>query len=78
VKTHEAAPSGRVKRFDEKAGYGFIEFSDGREIYFHKNAVLEASLSKIVPGAQLTFAETMGEQAPQASTVHLLGKHSMR
>ena len=78
VKTHEAAPSGTVKSFDEKGGYGFIEASDGREIYFHKNAVLEASLSKIVSGAHVTFAEEMGEKGPQASTVRLLGKHSMR
>jgi cold shock CspA family protein len=78
VKTHQAAPSGTVKRFDEAEGFGFIEASDGHEIYFHKNAVLDAMLSKIAPGARVSFAEEMGEKGPQASTVRLLGKHSLR
>jgi cold shock CspA family protein len=78
VKTHEAAPSGTVKRFDAKAGFGFIEAADGHEIYFHKNAVLGGTLAQIAAGAKVTFTEEMGEKGPQASTVHLLGKHSMR
>ena len=78
VKTHEAAPSGTIKRFDGKAGFGFIEAADGHEIYFHKNAVVEAALSKIAPGTRVNFVEAMGEKGPQASTVRLLGKHSMR
>ena len=78
VKTHEAAPSGTIKRFDGKAGLGFIEAADGHEIYFHKNSVVEAALSKIAPGTRVNFVEAMGEKGPQASTVRLLGKHSMR
>lgn len=78
VKTHESPPSGTVTRFDRKGGFGFIEAADGREIYFHKNSVIEGIPSKIAPGIQVTFVEEMGEKGPQASTVRLLGKHGMR
>jgi cold shock CspA family protein len=78
VKTHGEQPSGKVARFDPKTGYGFIEASDGHEIYFHRNSVAVARPSQIRPGARVTFVEKLGEKGPQASTVRVLGKHAMR
>lgn len=78
VKTHEPAPTGRVRRVFPHDDYGFIETVDGREIYFHRNAVLNDGFDRLEEGALVTFAEEMGEEGPQASTVHLAGKHGMR
>jgi ribosomal subunit interface protein len=74
VKTHEAPPHGRVARLLPDEGYGFIETSDGREIYFHRNAVLNDGFGKLHAGAEVRFAEEEGEKGAQASTVHLVGK----
>jgi cold shock CspA family protein/ribosome-associated translation inhibitor RaiA len=74
VKVHEAPPHGRVIRLFHDQGYGFIESSDGREIYFHRNAVLNGGFDKLKEGAQVRFAEVEGEKGAQASTVHPLGK----
>jgi hypothetical protein len=42
VKQHESQPIGTVMRLDPSGEFGFLESSDGREIYFHRNSVLDA------------------------------------
>jgi cold shock CspA family protein len=66
---------GRVARIDASGEFGFIETADGREIYFHRNSVLNKAFSRLKPGTAVSFAEEEGEKGPQASTVRLLGKH---
>lgn len=75
---HEAPPVATVSRFDDAAGFGFLETADGREVYFHKNSVLDGGARAVAPGARVTYFEEMGDKGPQASTVRLLGKHAMR
>jgi cold shock CspA family protein len=78
VKTHEVQPIGIVIRLDPTGEFGFLETADSRQIYFHKNSVLDGSCSRLYVGARVAFAEEAGDQGPQASTVRLLGKHGMR
>jgi cold shock CspA family protein/ribosome-associated translation inhibitor RaiA len=79
VKQHDGgATIGTVVRIDGSGEFGFLETSDGREIYFHRNSVLNGGFPKLSPGVRVTFAEEMGEKGPQASTVTLLGKHNLR
>jgi cold shock CspA family protein len=78
VKSHDGPPIATVRSFDDAAGFGFLETSDGREIYFHRNSVLNGGLRQIEPGTRVTFFEEMGDKGPQASTVKLLGKHNLR
>ncbi len=78
VKQHEGTPIGTVVRLDGSGEFGFIETNDGREIYFHRNSVLDGAMFHLIPGTRVTFAEEMGEKGPQASTVKLLGKHKLR
>jgi cold shock CspA family protein len=77
VKAHAEPPIGTVTKIDPE-GFGFLEAADGREFYFHQNSVLDDAFGKLEVGTRVTFAEEMGEKGPQASTVKLLGKHSMR
>jgi len=77
VKTHEAPLHGKVLRLFPHEGYGFIETSDHREIYFHKNSVTNAGFDRLEIGAEvrLVIAEGESAQGPQASAVTPLGKH---
>jgi cold shock CspA family protein len=75
VKHHEALPAGTVARIDPSGEFGFIETPDGREIYFHRNAVLNGAFPRLRPGVKVAFAEEQGVKGPQASTVRLFGKH---
>jgi cold shock CspA family protein len=78
TKSHDGQPTATVARIDDDAGFGFLQSSDGREIYFHRNSVLNDAFSRLTPGARVAFSEEMGEKGPQASTVKLLGKHGLR
>jgi cold shock CspA family protein len=75
VKTHEVPPHGRISELFTEEGYGKIESSDGREIYFHENSVLNAAFDKLKIGTEVRFVEEAGDQGPQASTVKVVGKH---
>jgi cold shock CspA family protein len=78
VKRHEGPPIGTVSELDPLGEFGFIETDDGREIYFHRNSVLNGDFSDLVVGSRVTFAEEMGDKGPQASTVKLMSKHSLK
>jgi cold shock CspA family protein len=77
VKAHDGPPIATVARYDDAGGFGFLETSDGREVYFHKNSILDGG-ARVAPGTRVTFFEEMGDKGPQASTVRVLGKHAMR
>ena len=78
VKPYEAEDHGRVSKFMAGDDYGFIETSDGREVYFHRNSVLGEGFSRLQVGSRVTFSEEAGEKGTQATTVKLLGKHGLR
>lgn len=75
VKTHEVPPHGRITELFMKEGYGKIESSDGREIYFHRNSVLDTPFDQLSVGMEVRFDEEQGDLGPQASTVRVEGKH---
>lgn len=75
VKTHEAPLHGRVRRLF--ADHGFIETSEGQEVYFHRNSVVEGAFEALEPGAEvrLEVAYNESDKGPQATMVRALGKH---
>jgi ribosomal subunit interface protein len=73
AKAHEPVPHGRVIELTTDAGK--IQTPDGAVIYFHKNSVVGATFDKIQLGTEVRFTQEMGELGPQASTVHVVGKH---
>lgn len=78
VKQHDGPPIGTVCELDPLGEFGFIETSDGHEIYFHRNSVLNDGYAKLAVGSRVTFAEEVGDKGPQASTVRLLEKHGLK
>jgi ribosomal subunit interface protein len=74
VKVREVPPIVRVSRLFAAEGYGFIAAADGREIYFHKNSVLNDAFDRLQVGSEVQYVEEQGEKGPQASTVRLVGK----
>ncbi len=74
VKRHVTPPHGHIAKIFRDRGFGFIECSDGREIYFHENSVLKHRFDKLEVGAEVRFAEELGDKGPQASTVEVIGQ----
>jgi cold shock CspA family protein/ribosome-associated translation inhibitor RaiA len=75
VKDHAITPHGRIRELNPKHGFGRIETSDGRDIYFHRNSVINGDFEQLDIGTPVHFNEEMGEQGLQASSVHVEGKH---
>lgn len=74
VKVHEEAPHGRVSELVTEQDYGRISTIDGRDIYFHRNSVLNADFDKLAVGTAVSFNEEMGDMGPQASTVRVVSQ----
>ena len=58
---------GKVKWFNGKKGYGFIEREDKeKDVFVHHTAVKEAGLKNLNEGDELTFEVENGEKGPSA------------
>jgi ribosomal subunit interface protein len=75
VKEHAQRPTAHVARLFPRDGYGFLVTPEGREVYFHARSVLDGAFDRLSVGSAVAFAEELGEEGPQASTVTLLGAH---
>ncbi len=71
VKSHEEVPTGRIARIFPEQQYGFIHTNDDRDVYFHRNSVLNGDFRKLKVGAEVTFMEEQGKEGPQAMRVAL-------
>ncbi len=58
---------GKVKWFDAKKGFGFIEKQSGGDIFVHISSLKNAK--SLEQGAEVEFEVTEGKKGPQASNV---------
>jgi cold shock CspA family protein len=75
VKAHEAPPHGVIAALVPERDHGFIAAADGRELYFHRNSVVEGRLEDLAVGQEVRFSEAEGDKGPQATSVRPVGKH---
>ncbi len=73
VKVHAPEDRGRVTKVIAGTDYGFIETADGREVYVHRNAVLDGAYDRLKVGDEVRFVEEEGVKGSQASAVRLVG-----
>jgi ribosomal subunit interface protein len=77
TKAHEMPDHGEICELHPARDFGRIKTSEGREIYFHRNSVLGADFDGLRIGQAVRFSEEAGDEGPQASTVHVVGKHQI-
>lgn len=46
---------GRIKWFDNKMGYGFIEYTDQEDIFVHYSNILQEGYKKLEEGQLVSF-----------------------
>ena len=74
-KRRDFAPEGRILRLiqDGPAGRtGYLLSGDGREVYFHEDALRDVSYDELEEGMEVTFVHASGRESGQASAVSLL------
>ena len=60
---------GTVKWFSPERGIGFIERSEGKDVFVHYSAINIDGYKTLDEGATVTFDVVDGEKGPQASNV---------
>jgi CspA family cold shock protein len=60
---------GRVKWFNDKKGYGFIETADGRDVFVHFSAIEGSGFKSLSEGEKGRFDVENGAKGPQAVKV---------
>ncbi|OKI23224.1 DNA-binding protein [Saccharothrix sp. CB00851] len=69
---------GKVVRFDEVRGYGFVSPEEGGEdVFIHVNDI-DFDKRLMAPGALVEFLVEMGDRGPKASRVSLVREASVR
>lgn len=68
----DAGPSGRIKWFDVRKGFGFIERHDGDDVFVHLSALEGADPRRLAEGQLVAFDVERGRKGDQARRVRLL------
>ncbi len=64
-----AQETGRVKWFDARKGYGFIERDNGGDIFVHINDMANPGAPALEDGERVTFDVGQGRKGPAAQNV---------
>lgn len=63
---------GRVKWFNDKKGFGFIERHNERDVFVHYSAIHGDGYRTLPEGAEVEFDLNDGPKGPQASNVRVI------
>ena len=61
--------TGKVKWFDEKKGFGFIERTEGVDVFVHFKSIKQEGFKTLAEGQDVEFEIEQGHKGPQASNV---------
>lgn len=63
---------GRVKWFNEKKGFGFIESDEGGDVFVHYSAIQSPGFRTLVENQRVSFDVEQGQKGPAATNVKIL------
>jgi CspA family cold shock protein len=66
------AVTGKVKWFNEKKGFGFLEQPGGADVFVHFSAIKASGFKTLPEGATVTFDVEQGQKGPQALNVEVV------
>lgn len=60
---------GKIKWFNAKKGYGFIQQENGEDVFVHYSAIQDKGFKTLKEGEQVQFDVVQGPKGPQAANV---------
>jgi CspA family cold shock protein len=61
--------TGTVKWFNESKGFGFIQRSNGADLFVHFRSIVGQGFKTLTEGQAVSFTEVSGQKGPQAENV---------
>ena len=61
--------TGKVKWFNRRKGFGFIEREEGEDVFVHFSAIDQEGFKALDEGDEVQFEVTQGPKGPQAAKV---------
>ncbi len=65
-------PTGRVKWFNERKGFGFISRDDGEDVFVHFSEIKADGFKTLVENQEVSFEIKEGPKGLQAANVQAL------
>jgi CspA family cold shock protein len=72
LKEGAALAEGKVKWFNEKKGFGFIESDEGGDVFVHYSAIQGSGFRTLYEGQRIRFDVEKGNKGPSAVNVTVL------
>ena len=66
------ATRGKVKWFNERKGFGFIETDEGNDVFVHFSAIQDSGFRTLQEGQRVSFEVEQGQKGPEAANVRAL------
>jgi len=66
--------TGKIKKIVSERGFGFINDSDGREVFFHQTGLVGAQFSDLTAETQVEFDIENSPKGPRAVNVHVVAQ----
>jgi CspA family cold shock protein len=65
-------PEGKVKWFNEKKGFGFIEQDNGQDLFVHHTAIAGEGFKTLSEGQRVSFETEETSKGPKAKNVKII------
>jgi len=65
--------TGKVKWFSDAKGYGFIEGSDGKDVFVHYSSIEGDGYRSLQEGAEVEYDVVSDKKGPRADNVRVVG-----
>jgi CspA family cold shock protein len=65
----KAMSEGKVKWFNERKGFGFIESDEGQDVFVHFSAIQDNGFKTLQEGQRVSFDILKGEKGLSAANV---------
>jgi len=65
-------PEGKVKWFNDKKGFGFIEHDGGKDLFVHHTAITGEGFKTLSEGQRVSFEVEETSKGPKAKNVQII------
>jgi CspA family cold shock protein len=72
VNLMEVSMTGRVKWFNDRKGFGFIEVEGEKDVFVHHSAIQGEGFKSLKEGDEVEFEVSQGPKGPQATNVRII------